>query len=63
MALPAANGAGADHNDAHAFDVGSDSDDSGWLIEESRINFSEAGYQAGYTLCVSGRLLTAPPEP
>ena len=62
MALPAANGAGADadHNDAHAFDVGSDSDDSGWLIEESRINFSE---QAGYTLCVSGRLLTAPPEP
>ena len=60
MALPAANGDGADayHNDAHAFDVGSDSDDSGWLIDESRITFSEAGY----TLCVSGRVLplTAP---
>jgi hypothetical protein len=47
MALAPADG-GTAEEDAHAFDVGSDSDDSGWLIEESRITFTEAGY----TLCV-----------
>ena len=47
---PAANGNAIDfdHSDdaqpALGFDVGSDSDDSGWLIDESRITFTEAGY-------------------